>query len=264
MKTWESRARSSRMALAPKPSACRPRMKVAMSEPLMDARERRAKGRAAKVFARFFSRATVGFLGRRDLTEVNGPRPRPGSCPRRRWGRRRCPDSSRFLYRPPRPRSPPGVEAAGLPGVSSAPHQRLPDPLAVRALPLPNVAMRHLRVWMSGTCLTDCCGIVAKGQMKSEPIGGKVGKALFFLVPEAGLEPAQPYDRGILSPLRLPISPLGQDHKTRASGRAWQRGLVCFGGNQSSFVAKSRGGDGAGCAFLRFGAGYLRKGDVIG
>ena len=39
MKTWESRARSSRMALAPKPSACRPRMKVAMSEPLMDARE---------------------------------------------------------------------------------------------------------------------------------------------------------------------------------------------------------------------------------
>ena len=73
MKTWESRARSSRMALAPKPSACRLRMSVAMSEPLMDARERRAKGRAAKVFTRFFSRATVGFLGRRDLTEVTVP-----------------------------------------------------------------------------------------------------------------------------------------------------------------------------------------------
>ncbi len=63
VKTWESKARSRRMALAPKPSACRPQMNVVMSEPLMDARERRAKGRAAKVFTRFFSRATVdGFL----------------------------------------------------------------------------------------------------------------------------------------------------------------------------------------------------------
>ena len=51
------------MALAPRPSACRPRMKVAMSEPLMDARDRRAMGRAVRTAIRFFSRATVeGFL----------------------------------------------------------------------------------------------------------------------------------------------------------------------------------------------------------
>ena len=43
------------------------------------------------------------------------------------------------------------------------------------------------------------------------------------LVPEAGLEPAHPYGRGILSPLRLPISPLGPPGKPRASGGAWQR-----------------------------------------
>ncbi len=30
------------------------------------------------------------------------------------------------------------------------------------------------------------------------------------MVPEAGLEPAQPEDRGILSPLCLPIPPLRQ------------------------------------------------------
>ena len=42
VKAWQSRARSRRMALAPKPSACRLRMSVAMSEPLVDARERRA------------------------------------------------------------------------------------------------------------------------------------------------------------------------------------------------------------------------------
>jgi hypothetical protein len=33
---------------------------------------------------------------------------------------------------------------------------------------------------------------------------------LFLLVPGAGLEPARPYGQGILSPLRLPISPPGQ------------------------------------------------------
>jgi hypothetical protein len=35
-------------------------------------------------------------------------------------------------------------------------------------------------------------------------------KPLFLLVPGAGLEPARPYGQGILSPLRLPISPPGQ------------------------------------------------------
>jgi hypothetical protein len=31
------------------------------------------------------------------------------------------------------------------------------------------------------------------------------------MVPGAGLEPARSYDRGILNPLCLPISPPGQD-----------------------------------------------------
>jgi hypothetical protein len=34
-----------------------------------------------------------------------------------------------------------------------------------------------------------------------------LSKPLFFMVPRAGVEPARPYSRGILSPLRLPISP---------------------------------------------------------
>ena len=33
------------------------------------------------------------------------------------------------------------------------------------------------------------------------------------MVPEAGLEPARYFYRGILSPLCLPIPPLGQDYK---------------------------------------------------
>ena len=36
-----------------------------------------------------------------------------------------------------------------------------------------------------------------------------------LVVPGAGLEPAQPYGRGILSPLRLPISPPGQPKAER-------------------------------------------------
>ena len=32
-------------------------------------------------------------------------------------------------------------------------------------------------------------------------------KLLIYMVPRAGVEPARPYERGILSPLRLPISP---------------------------------------------------------
>jgi hypothetical protein len=33
---------------------------------------------------------------------------------------------------------------------------------------------------------------------------------LIFMVPEAGIEPARPYERGILSPMRLPVSPFGR------------------------------------------------------
>jgi hypothetical protein len=38
------------------------------------------------------------------------------------------------------------------------------------------------------------------------------------LVPGAGIEPARPYERGILSPLRLPIPPPGQLGKTSNGG----------------------------------------------
>ena len=33
---------------------------------------------------------------------------------------------------------------------------------------------------------------------------------IILLVPEAGIEPARPYERGILSPMRLPVSPFGR------------------------------------------------------
>lgn len=36
------------------------------------------------------------------------------------------------------------------------------------------------------------------------------------MVPGAGLEPAQPYSRGILNPLCLPISPSGLGNKLEA------------------------------------------------
>lgn len=38
----------------------------------------------------------------------------------------------------------------------------------------------------------------------------KACKPLICLVPEAGIEPARPFERGILSPMRLPISPFGR------------------------------------------------------
>ncbi len=37
----------------------------------------------------------------------------------------------------------------------------------------------------------------------------------FYMVPRAGLEPAQPYSRGILNPLCLPISPPGLNLEAR-------------------------------------------------
>ena len=134
MKTWESRARSSRMALAPKPSACRLRMSVAMSEPLMDARERRAKGRAAKVFARFFSRATVGFLGRRDLTEIAVQS--LGQARRFGLGARNEDPSGDLVFDTSRPglRLGFGVECPDLCGVPATPDMGLPNTATARAL----------------------------------------------------------------------------------------------------------------------------------
>ena len=38
---------------------------------------------------------------------------------------------------------------------------------------------------------------------------------LFLLVPGAGLEPALPFEKRILSPQRLPIPPPGRDVKNR-------------------------------------------------
>jgi hypothetical protein len=42
-------------------------------------------------------------------------------------------------------------------------------------------------------------------------------------MPEAGLEPARPEGRGILSPLRLPIPPLGRETQSSRSPRSAQR-----------------------------------------
>ena len=41
------------------------------------------------------------------------------------------------------------------------------------------------------------------------------------MVPGAGLEPARPFERGILNPLCLPISPPGQSRMCRST---WQNG----------------------------------------
>ena len=54
---------------------------------------------------------------------------------------------------------------------------------------------------------------VRREKQKPQYIANLLLKTLYiavFLVPEAGLEPARYFYRGILSPLRLPIPPLGQ------------------------------------------------------
>ena len=51
---------------------------------------------------------------------------------------------------------------------------------------------------------------IAALQAAALPLGdGTITTSLNNMVPEAGLEPARPNGRGILSPLRLPISPPG-------------------------------------------------------
>ena len=47
------------------------------------------------------------------------------------------------------------------------------------------------------------------------------------MVPGAGLEPARPYDRGILNPLCLPISPPGQGVKWRRVPESNRGGRIC-------------------------------------
>ena len=49
----------------------------------------------------------------------------------------------------------------------------------------------------------------------------------FNMVPGAGLEPAQPYSRGILNPLCLPISPPGQGVKWRRVPESNRGGRIC-------------------------------------
>lgn len=53
------------------------------------------------------------------------------------------------------------------------------------------------------------------------------------MVPEAGIEPARPYERGILSPMRLPVSPFGRQRGAAGlgiyrSGRQGARSEVAF------------------------------------
>jgi hypothetical protein len=48
------------------------------------------------------------------------------------------------------------------------------------------------------------------GSLKTEFLNKSLINQSFKMVPGAGLEPARPYERGILNPLCLPISPPGQ------------------------------------------------------
>ena len=64
------------------------------------------------------------------------------------------------------------------------------------------------------------------------------------MVPEAGIEPARPLSRGILSPLCLPISPPGRNsrvdlHRQRVSRVRFLKARILAG--QECFVAKSYG-----------------------
>ena len=54
---------------------------------------------------------------------------------------------------------------------------------------------------------------IAALQAAALPLGDgtSFNKKLQLVVPEAGLEPAHPYERGILNPLCLPISPPGHE-----------------------------------------------------
>ncbi len=62
---------------------------------------------------------------------------------------------------------------------------------------------------------------ISSQKAKKPPCGGlfffltHCFTASFHLVPRAGLEPAQPYSRGILNPLCLPISPPGLNLEAR-------------------------------------------------
>ncbi len=200
MKTWESRARSSRMALAPKPSACRLRMSVAMSEPLMDARERRAKGRAAKVFARFFSRATVGFLGRRDLTEVNGPRPRPSWSMPPRCAKRRPHDPSPPRSGAPRPLPWICYRMVQIAAEASPRDFHLPDALTVQAGTLDKCRQGTL-------FLRNCLTSVSNAMQTCLWWRRICAKCWILLVPGEGVEPTRYLYHRILSPARLPVPP---------------------------------------------------------
>ena len=58
------------------------------------------------------------------------------------------------------------------------------------------------------------------------------------MVPGAGIEPARPLSRGILSPLRLPISPPGLDKAWHSTGvKASREELEAEGGIESPSTA---------------------------
>jgi hypothetical protein len=54
--------------------------------------------------------------------------------------------------------------------------------------------------------------------------------AAFNVVRTAGVEPAQPYSRGILSPLRLPVSPRPLDRALVSQFGGDLKGVPSFGG----------------------------------
>src|SRR5664279_4077887 len=92
------------------------------------------------------------------------------------------------------------------------------------ALTLPPFGVMHLEAW-SHVPIHNSIAIKisyikqdSTGQQKikspdfSGPFGLYRSLSEFLLVPGAGIEPAQPCGRGILSPLRLPVPPSGQSN----------------------------------------------------
>jgi hypothetical protein len=62
-------------------------------------------------------------------------------------------------------------------------------------------------------------------QAHALPLGYAAIPEFFSVVPGAGLEPARSNDRGILSPLRLPISPSGQLAKKTPTQASFKKRL---------------------------------------
>ena len=114
-----------------------------------------------------------------------------------------------------------GFEQAGLAGTIAPPQQQtLPgDELQAQLLDQHTVASRYRQVTGVQEDLGFRAGhdaVLSRPSGKAASIPRRMLSSVSLhdqarsLVPEAGLEPARPCGHRILSPVRLPISPLGQ------------------------------------------------------